>query len=511
MHGKEPRAVFFVPAWTGRRHRLTGRAGSAKNPPMAGATFERLRQLDRSFLLLETESAHMHVAGLQVFDPGTLRGADGAIDAERLLRYVRSRLHLIPRYRQRIVYTPLEGHPVWVDDATFNIRYHVRHTSLPRPGSESQLKSLVGRLVSQQLDRSKPLWEMWIIEGLADGRFAILSKTHHCMIDGVSGVDLMNVLMDVEPRAEESEPLPWQPRPEPSTLDMLAAAVRQRLETPADIAAGFVRRRGELVERATAVARTLAASVWPAEPTPINGRIGPYRRFNYFSMSLADLKRVKRALGGSLNDVVLAVVTGAVRRFFHSRRFRIGSHAFRVMAPVSTRSEDQRGTLGNRISNWLVDLPVDESDPVRALARIAKATQRLKESKHALGAEVLTRVSEWTGGTLLNLGTQLAKSTLTFNTVVTNVPGPQLPLYLLSARMEDAYPVVPLFVNQGLGIALFSYDGKLLWGINADWDLMPDVDDFVRFLEDSFQDLLTSADRAGERPAEPPDIRAEFR
>lgn len=461
-----------------------------------GTAFERLSQLDRSFLLLETDSAHMHVAGLQIFDPGPLAKPGGAIDGERILAYVHSRLHLIPRYRQRIVNTPLEGHPAWIDDQTFNIRYHVRHTALPKPGTEAQLKSLVGRLVSQQLDRTKPLWEMWVIEGLADGRFAILSKTHHCMIDGISGVDLMNVLMDVEPHEGQFDVHPWQPRPEPSTLELLSGAVRHRLEMPADIFAGFLRRRGELVERAGALVRALASGMHSAGTTPINGEIGPYRRFSYTTMNLADVKRVKRVLGGSLNDVVLAIVTGAVRRLFHARRFRPRHLAFRVMAPVSTRSSEQRGALGNRVSSWFLDLPVDEPEPVRALRRISEITTRLKSSNEALGAEVLTRVSEWTGGTLLNLGTQLAKSTLSFNTVVTNVPGPQVPLYLLGARLEDAYPVVPLFVSQGLGIALFSYTGRLQWGINADWDLMPDIEDFVRYLGEAFADLLAAADAA---------------
>jgi WS/DGAT/MGAT family acyltransferase len=458
------------------------------------ASFERLSQLDRSFLLLETETAHMHVAGLQIFEPGSLQSANGVLDIERLTSYVQSRLHLIPRYRQRIVSTPIEGHPVWIDDATFNIRYHVRHTALPRPGGLEQLKSLVGRLVSQQLDRSKPLWEMWIIEGLERGRFAIFCKTHHCMIDGVSGVDIMNVLMDTEPRDQTVEPVAWQPRKEPSMLELMLGAVGQRVALPREILAGYARRRGEVIERATALLRTLATSLRSVSPTPLNGPIGPHRRFAYVSFSLDDVKGVKRRLGGSLNDIVLAVVAGAVRRLLESRRFSVHGLRFRVMAPVSRRSDAQRGSLGNRISSWFVDLPVDERDPVRALAKIAGVTAGLKESNEALGAEVLTRVSEWTGGTLLNLGTQLAKSTLTFNTVVTNVPGPQVPLYLLGARMEEVYPVVPLFVSQGLGIALFSYAGRLFWGINADWDLLPDVEQFAQQLADSFRELADAAD-----------------
>jgi diacylglycerol O-acyltransferase len=467
--------------------------------------YERLGQLDRSFLLLETDCAHMHVAALQIFKPGSLVRADGSLDVDHLITYIHSRLHLIPRYRQRIVMTPIEGHPVWIDDATFNIRYHVRHSALPRPGNVQQLKSLVGRLVSQQLDRSKPLWEMWVIEGLADGRFAILSKTHHCMIDGISGVDLMNVVMDIEPRVMDVDPPPWQPRPEPTVLELMAGAVRQRLALPGEILSAIGRRRGELVERANALLRTLSTSFQSASVTPINGPIGPYRRFSYVSMEIDDVKRIKRRFGGTLNDTVLAIVTGAVRRLLQSRRFRTDRLRFRVMAPVSTRSGDERGALGNRVSSWFIDLPVEERDPVRALAKISAITSHLKETNEALGAEVLTRVSEWTGSTLLNLGTQLAKNTLTFNTVVTNVPGPQVPLYLLGARMDEAYPVVPLFVNQGLGIALFSYDRRLQWGINGDWDLLPDIEAFARYLTESFRELLARAERL-EGPASVSDL-----
>ena len=473
------------------------------------ASFERLSQLDRSFLLLETDSAHMHVAALQIFEPGPLVGQDGVLDIERLAAYVQSRLHLIPRYRQRIVETPVERHPVWIDDPTFNIRYHVRHSALPRPGGDAELKSLVGRLVSQQLDRSKPLWEMWVIEGLEHGRFALFCKTHHCMIDGISGVDIMNVLMDTEPRVPAIEPVPWQPRPEPSALELAVGAVEQRLALPREVLAGYRRRRGEIVERTTALLRTVAGGFQSVSPSPINGSIGPHRRFAHLALELDDVKRVKRALGGSLNDVVLATVSGGVRRLLESRRCRVDGLAFRVMAPVSTRSSEQRGSLGNRVSSWFVDLPVGERDPARALTKIATITARLKETNDALGAEVLTRVSEWTGGTLLNLGTQLAKNTLTFNTVVTNVPGPQVPLYLLGARMVEAYPVVPLFVNQGLGIALFSYAGRLFWGINADWDLVPDVEQFAQHLAQSFRDLLAAA-AVAERgtSATPRDTRA---
>jgi WS/DGAT/MGAT family acyltransferase len=473
---------------------------------MPGANYDRLSQLDNSFLLLETANAHMHVAALQVFESGPLEGPHGSVDIELLRGYIESRLHLIPRYRQRLVYTPIEGHPVWVDDANFNIRYHVRHTALPVPGDQGQLKRLAARIMSQQLDRGKPLWEIWIIEGLADGRCAMVSKTHHCVIDGVSGVDIMNVLMDTAPKTFALEPSAWCPRPEPNAMDLLRDAAAQRAAVPLDILKAIPGGAAELLERAGALVQTLASSISGAQPTPLNGDIGPHRRFAYTSFELAEIKAVKRELGGTLNDVVLATVNGAVRRFLEFRRALGPSTQFRIMAPVSVRGENERGSFGNRIAAWFVDLPLAERNPREVVAKIATTTHALKQSNQALGAEVLTRVSEWTGSTLLQLGARVAKRTLAFNLVVTNVPGPQVPLYLLGARMHEAYPVVPLFVNQGLGIALFSYAGTLFWGVSADWDLLPDVERFVAYLDESFAELkeaagvATTGSKAAPRP-----------
>jgi WS/DGAT/MGAT family acyltransferase len=460
---------------------------------MPGANYDRLTQLDNSFLILETENAHMHVAALQIFESRPLEGGHGSVDIEALRAYIQSRLHLIPRYRQRLVYTPIEGHPVWVDDANFNIRYHVRHTALPVPGDQGQLKRLAARIMSQKLDRGKPLWEIWVIEGLADGRCALVSKTHHCVIDGISGVDIMNVLMDGSPNDASGEAPAWHPHSEPGALELMRDAIISRAALPLDLLKSVPDGMGDLVEQAGALAQTMFASFRGAESTPFNGEIGPHRRFEYTSIDLAEAKAVKRELGGTLNDVVLATVTGAVRKFMEFRRAAGTEVPFRILAPVSVRSAEERGRFGNRVVAWFVDLPVGEANPREVVAQIATTTHELKQSKQALGAEVLTTASEWTGSTLLQLGARLAKRTLAFNMVVTNVPGPQVPLYLLGARMLEAYPMVPLFLNQGLGLALFSYAGRLYWGVNADWDLLPDVERFTAYLGEAFSELKGAA------------------
>jgi WS/DGAT/MGAT family acyltransferase len=468
---------------------------------MSMSTYERLTVLDNSFLITESPTNHMHVAGTATYEAGSLRTPWGGIDVQKIRTYVESRLHLIPRYRQVLAYTPLEGHPVWVDDQHFNIEYHVRHTSLPRPGDEDQLKRLSGRIMSQQLDRSKPLWEMWVVEGLDAGdRFAIVSKIHHCMVDGMSSVDLLAVLLTIAPTDEVDPPVRWIPRPRPSYWQMLSAETARRARTPFDTVAGFrqvladVRDpRSDIRTMWRAARGMLRSSLRTVSDTPLNKPIGPHRRFDWLAMSLADVKEVRKRLGGSLNDVVLTTVTGAVQRFLEGRRVHVDFLDFRVMAPVSVRTAEERGTLGNRVSAWIVDLPLADRDPKSRLRKISETTARLKETKQALGAEMLSRVAEWTPSTLLSLAGRMVTRSLPFNLVVTNVPGPQVPLYLLGARMLDNYGQVPLTDYLGLGIVLFSYAGKLCWGFNADWDLVPDLHDFVVAVEDAFRELRETA------------------
>jgi diacylglycerol O-acyltransferase len=341
---------------------------------------------------------------------------------------------------------------------------------------------------------------MWIVEGLEGDRFAVINKIHHCMVDGVSGVDVLTVLMSPDADAEIPEAPPFVPRPEPSGFELLRNEVGRRIRLPLEAVRDLRNlvneardARQEFLSRFRAMAETIGTTLRPASSTPLNQRVGPHRRFDWATMEIREIKELRRTLGGSLNDVVLTIATGAVRRFLQQRRVDPAKLDFRALAPVSVRTEDQGGKLGNRVSAWIVPLPVGEPDPLEQLKAISRRTAELKSSKQAVGAEVLTQVAEWTPATLLSLGARNATRLLPFNIVITNVPGPQVPLYLLGAKMEQIYPYVPLADNLGLGIALFSYDGTLAWGFNADYELVPDLDQFVQAIRTSFQALREAA------------------
>ena len=473
---------------------------------MPDTHYEPLSYLDSSFLALETRTTHMHVAGVAIFEAGPLRNDDGGIDIDAIRAHIGSKLQYIPRYRQRLGYVPYNRSPVWIDDDTFNFDYHVRHTSLPRPGSDDQLRRLAGRIVSQQLDRSKPLWELWIVEGLDQDRFAIIAKIHHCMIDGVSGVDLTTILLNIVP-TDDVEPTPdWSPRPAPNGTQLavaeLARTARRTLDNLTSVT-DLLKESREFVEstahRLSAV-RSSLESGWltPADRTPLNTEIGPNRRFDWTEMPLEDVKAVKNALGGTLNDVVLAIVAGAIRHFLEvEREYSVDGIEFRVMAPVSVRKPDQRGQLGNQVAMWLVNLPVSEPDPIRRLQLIAGETKHLKRTDQALGASTLVELSRGTPIPLLSLANRLVGSAVRpFNMTVTNVPGPQFPMYLLGSKMLANFPIVPLWQQHGAGIALFSYDGRLLWGIHADYDALPDTADFITSIHHSFGLLQNAAAQA---------------
>ncbi|HTO53671.1 MAG TPA: wax ester/triacylglycerol synthase family O-acyltransferase [Myxococcota bacterium] len=463
---------------------------------MARYAYDRLTALDNSFLLLEKPNAYMHVASTQIHKVGPLRTEGGGVDAARIRKLVAALLHRIPRYRQKLAWIPFENHPVWVDDENFNLDYHVRHTALPRPGSDEQLKRLSARVMQQHLDRQRPLWEMWVVEGLEDDRFAIISKTHHCMIDGISGVDIMRVLMSPDPDAPIPEEPSWVPRPAPSSLELLRHELMRRAWLPFEVLRGAVSlvrtaedARFDLMTRLRALSETLGGGLRLPSETPLNREIGPHRRFDWLNMDLVELKRMRKTLGGSLNDLVLTIVTGAVRSFLRSRHVNPDRLDFRVMAPVSVRSDDQRGALGNRVSAWIVPLPIDEPDPRVQLSRIIEKTTRLKVSNSAVGAELLTQAAEYTPSTLLALGARNIARLLPFNLVVTNVPGPQTPMYMLGAEMLEVYPHVPLTDRLGLGIALMSNNGRLCWGFNGDYDLVPDLREFVAAIDHAFREL----------------------
>jgi len=461
--------------------------------------YEPLTYLDASFLALETRSSHMHVAGVALFDAAPLKGDDGGIDIARIRTHVESKLQYIPRYRQRLDWVPFDRRAVWVDDEHFALEYHLRHSSLPRPGTEEQLKQLAGRIVSAPLDRSKPLWELWVIEGIDDNRFAIIAKIHHCMIDGISGVDLTTILLNVVPTSEVELAAEWAPRPAPTPAQLAvseAARLTGRLIDRLSHFSETIRDGVALTDRTldkSAAALSSLRSGWltAADRTPLNPDIGPNRRFDWTETPLEAIKEVKNRLGGSVNDVVLAITAGAVRRFLiEERAYDVADAEFRVMNPVSTRSADQRGALGNQVAMWLLDLPIQEPDPMRRFELVKEATMNLKKTNQALGAATLVEISSGTPITLLSLANRVVGSRIRpFNMTVTNIPGPQFPIYLLESEMIANYPMVPLWAQHGLGIALFSYNGRLLWGVHADYDTLPDSDRFLAAIQDSFREL----------------------
>ncbi|MBI2891125.1 MAG: wax ester/triacylglycerol synthase family O-acyltransferase [Nitrospirae bacterium] len=457
--------------------------------------FERMTVLDASFLHLENASNHMHVGICAVFKAGR-GGRKRGLAEEEAVRFIESRLPMVPRFRQKIHWLPIERRPVWIDDPNFNIRYHVRFTALPRPGGDAELKTKLGRVMSQALDRNKPLWEMWFVEGLSGGRVAILSKAHHCMVDGVAGMDLASLLLSTVPDpVEVPSPEAWAPRPGPTPGELLIDVLRRQARMPLDVVRLARRaardpadayRKGRLALRA--VSEFLAPGLHLPPRTPFNTLIGPHRRFEWVETSLSDVKAVKNALGGTVNDVVLTIVAGALRRFLTHRGEKTAGIELKAMVPVSVRGETER-TMGNRVAGMVAVLPVGESDPRKRLERVKESTSSAKEAKQALGADVIMKIADWGAPNLIAQAARLQVERLPFNLVVTNVPGPQFPLYLQGAEMVAAYPVVPLSSGLALGIALVSYQGKLCWGLNADWDVVPDLDIFARHIREASAEI----------------------
>jgi len=452
---------------------------------------------------METPTSPMHIAGIATFEAGPLKTSDGGIDIDTIRDYVASRLHLIPRYRQRIAYIPLENRPVWVDDEHFNIHYHLRHIALPKPGDAKQIKRLAARVMAQHLDRQKPLWEIWILEGLADpAHFVMITKVHHCMVDGMSSVVLLNVLLKPEP-TQACDLLPrWLPRREPSRWELATDALWRYARLPLDVAKSLPQLLRDAADPESGVCagvdalrKTFGGGTRNVSSTPLNQLIGPHRRLDWLTMDLDHVKAIKDRLGGTVNDVVLATVAGALRRFLLRRRVDVVPLDFRVLAPVSIRTDEEHDALGNQISALMVPMPLGERDPLRRYDKIRDTTERLKKSNHALGAAVMTGVGAWTPTALLTLGARLAVRALPFNLVVTNVPGPQQALYMLGGKMVDNYGFIPLVDSLCLGVVLFSYAGKLCWGFTAEWDLLPDLDDFVSDVEISFRELCEVPDR----------------
>jgi diacylglycerol O-acyltransferase len=491
---------------------LVTRACACKNQGMANR--DRLTGLDTSFLHLERDAAHMHVAGCMVFQ-------GEAPPYDELVDQIVSRLHLVPRYRQRLAFVPMgQGRPVWVDDPHFNVGFHVRHTALPGPGGDEQLKRLAGRVFSQALDRNRPLWELWMVEGLSDDRFALLSKTHHALVDGISGVDIATVLFDASPQPMPVAPPDheWVPRPIPTSVQLLADALLERATVPGEIVRGVratlrgprqvAGRFGRALGGVGAMAK---AGLQAAPASPFNVRIGPHRRFTWVRGDLQEFKAVKNALGGTVNDVVLAAVAGALGRYLRLHGEATDDLVLRAMVPVSVRADVERGALGNRVAAMWAPLPVGLSDPVQRLLTISRDMEGIKDSGQAVGAQVLTELTGFAPPTIMAQAARLQARQRLFNLVVTNVPGPQFPLYMLSRQLDAMYPMVPLAENQALGIAIMSYNGQLNFGLNADYDSLPDLEALADELRASIEELAAAAGErlgAGTDPPRPRPVRA---
>ena len=457
---------------------------------------EPLSGLDASFLYLEDRTAHMHVGSVAL-----LEGPAPSYD--ELVTHIASRIHRVPRYRQRLAFVPFQlGRPAWVDDAQFDITYHVRRAALPAPGGEEELKELASRLFAQQLDRERPLWEMYLIEGLESGRFAIVAKTHHCMVDGISSLDLASVLLDAHPAANAASaaevPPAWNPRPAPSRRALAKAALRAQIRHPLDLVRGALTSETEARSKLSVIAGGMlplllgAAQLRRTPASSLNQPLGPHRRYEMLSLDLAAVKSVGAALGGKVNDVVLAIVAGALRRVLLARGESL-KEDLQAMVPVNVRRPGEAGTTGNHVALVFCPLPVRCYDPVERLHAVGRTMAGLKKSKQLVGSMALTSLSDLAPPSVAAPATRLSSREAWFNLVVTNVPGPQMPLFLLGRQLVRCHPLVPLAPKQTLGIALLSYNGALDVGLLADADHARDLPDLAEAMKLELAELMNRA------------------
>lgn len=467
----------------------------------------RLSALDASMLYLEDATTPMHIGGVAIF-----RRPRTGFDYESLLSLIERRLSLVPRYRQRVRHIP--GHlarPVWTDDTEFDITHHVRLSALPKPGTREQLNDLVARLMSRPLDHHRPLWEVYLVEGLQRNRFALVTKTHHAMIDGIGAIEIGQVILDASPNPEDEEHQLWMPEPEPGPVRLLSEAVAEVVQRPGALAdnmrsavSDLTSTMNKVTGAVSGVVSALTTAARPAPSSPLNVPITAERRFATARTTLVDLKKVRAAHGGTVNNVVLAVVAGALRSWLMSRGEVVtAGTTVRAMAPLSVRDEATRdspaGLAGGKVSAYLVDLPVGEPSPVVRLQHVAHAMRSRFDAGQPVAADALVRLGGFAPPTLHALGARAASafSQRIFNIVVTNVPGPQVSLYAAGAKMLEMYPVVPLARNQAVAIGVTSYDGGVYIGLNADRSAMPDVDILARMVEESVEELLTTVPGVG--------------
>jgi diacylglycerol O-acyltransferase len=458
---------------------------------------QRLGPQDASFIYLETPSVHQHVGGVAILDPSTR--PDGRLTYDDLLQVMGSRIHLAPRFRQKVLFPPLAvARPVWVDDPNFDLTFHVRRAALPTPRGRRELIDYVQRVFSRPLDRTKPLWEAYIIEDMEDDLSAVITKVHHAMVDGLAAIDIASTMFDFSPEFQVLTPPPWEPEPEPTRADLLRDAVREQVTNPVSSLVHLGQRTlqtpSRVLRQVTDVVEGLldvmGAGVL-APPSPLNRKVGPNRRFGMTEAPVQTFKDIKNALGGTVNDVVLATVAGALHRLFRSRREPTRDRALRAMVPVSVRTEDESG--GNRVSSIFVDLPIGPIGAKKRLALIRDATKHLKESHYAVGAEFIMNVGMWAPPTIHAVAARLAARSRVINLVVSNVPGPQIPMYIGGAKLLAQYPFMPIAESMGLSIAVTSLAGTMAFGVTADWDTLPDIDVLVESIDESLGELRKAA------------------
>jgi WS/DGAT/MGAT family acyltransferase len=455
---------------------------------------------DAGFYYAESENTPMHVGSVAVFDGPPPSYGD-------LVRLLLAKIPQVPRYRQRVCTVPLQlGRPLWVDDEHFQILYHVRHSAVPPPGGAEQLRNLAGRVFGQRLDLSKPLWEVWLVEGLEHGRWALISKVHHCMVDGVAGTDLMQLIFDTQPDADHSRPpAAWTPGRPPSTAALLASGVQDTVTAPLRLLSGaagldtIAAVPGSLRQAAAALRSglpALARQLATPAARSLNGPIGPHRRWAWTETTLDDVKRVRSALGGTVNDVVLSAITHGFRELLEHRGALSDGLVVRSMVPVSVRRVDERGALNNQVAAVFVDLPVAEPDPRARLASVRRQMDQHKRLLDTVDARSIIAMGDFVAPTLLALGTRagLRAGQPWTQAVTTNVPGPPVPLYVLGRRMRSLYPYVPIGAGTRVSIGIFSYQRAMTFGINADFDAFPDIEVLADGICSGLAELVELAD-----------------
>lgn len=459
------------------------------------AAWDRLTAQDHSFLVVEDQGSVASVGAVQVFTAGKLQKKDGGIDIAAIRHAVLEKLPLIPRYRQKLAWTPVDGLPVWVDDPGFDVANHVRHVSLPRPGTEAELMAMAEQIFAEPLPRARPLWDMVVVEGLDGGRYAMINRVHHSMMDGTAGSQLANLLFSLDEEQSFGEIAPWAPRPEPTTWEMLTDMARHRVRLARQLVESSVNllTAPDPIGRATSLAHSLVDmahySANPVSDTPLTGDQAPGRAFRGFELPLADVKAMSKATGTTINDVVLAGVSGGVREHFLAHGLDPAETTFRFSTPVNVRSRDEKVEVdGNRVSSWIVPAPLGCAGGRARLEAIGTKTMQLKQSDEAATMELVLGAAEYAPHLLLPLGARAAGSGA-ISMIVTNVPGPQFPLFMQGSRLESLYCMGPVLPGTGVCLALFSYDGKICFGFNANAAVVRDLEGFVARVKASFLSL----------------------